>query len=403
VPNLVIGRITFGLGVAVGLAALLALQRDRRAVGAVLALATPLASPVAAVFLALAVGSWAVSRLVAHDRRGAASLGAISALALAPILATMVMYPGGGDFGFPGSWFLCTLAASLGVFLLAWRSRRQPLAIGALLYAAASIAVYVVPNALGGNMWRLAMFFAVPVALAVLPRWDRDLMIALAAIGLFWAWQPAIGSVMNAHGDPSASREFHEPLIRQITQAPGPPGRLEIPFTKNHWEAFYVAAEVPIARGWERQRDRELNGLFYEPSLSTAAYREWIDMNAVRWVAVPRVGLDHSAVTEAAVLARRPEWLTPVWSNHDWQLLEVSGATPLVAAPATRVQYASGGISFFAPRRGPLRVRARHSRHWSVTVGDACVAPADDGMMLIAVREPGPIVLRQAFYPSSAC
>lgn len=404
VPNLVIGRITFGLGLAIGLTALLALQRERRILGGVLAFATPLASPVAAVFLALAVGGWTLSRARAGDRRGTALLAAISALAVVPILATMVVFPsGGGEFGFPTTWFLSTLAASVGLALLAWHSGLRPLMYGALLYAAASVLIYAIPNAMGGNMWRLAMFFAVPLALAALPRWDRDLAIALAAIGLVWTWQPAVGSVLNAHGDPSASRAFHEPLIQQITQAGGPPGRLEIPFTKNHWEAFYVAAEVPIARGWERQTDRERNELFYEPSLSTAEYREWIDTNAVRWVAMPRVGLDHGARTEAAVLARRPEWLTPVWSNTDWRLLEVSDATPLVAAPARRVEYTSSGISFVAPKVGPFRVRARHSRHWSVTVGDACVAPADDGMMLIAVREPGPIVLRQAFYPSSAC
>jgi hypothetical protein len=52
--NLFTGRLTFALGVALGLAALLALQRGRRAVAFVLAGACPLASPVAGLFLALA-------------------------------------------------------------------------------------------------------------------------------------------------------------------------------------------------------------------------------------------------------------------------------------------------------------------------------------------------------------
>src|SRR5918999_217738 len=52
--TLFVGRLPFLLGVALGLGALLALQRERRATAVALALACPLASPVAALFLALA-------------------------------------------------------------------------------------------------------------------------------------------------------------------------------------------------------------------------------------------------------------------------------------------------------------------------------------------------------------
>ena len=40
--------------------------------------------------------------------------------------------------------------------------------------------------------------------------------------------------------------------------------RVEIPFTDTHWEAYRVASEFPLARGWERQLDRDDNGLFYD-------------------------------------------------------------------------------------------------------------------------------------------
>src|SRR6478672_10913653 len=74
VTNLLTGRITFALGLAVGLGALLALQR-RRAFGApVLGMLTALASPVAALFVAMA--SAAVAR--GEWRRPAAILGAAS-------------------------------------------------------------------------------------------------------------------------------------------------------------------------------------------------------------------------------------------------------------------------------------------------------------------------------------
>jgi len=61
VANLAAGRVTFALGVAVGLAALVALRRGHPLWAAGLAAATALASPVAGMFLALAaVAAFAV-------------------------------------------------------------------------------------------------------------------------------------------------------------------------------------------------------------------------------------------------------------------------------------------------------------------------------------------------------
>ena len=54
----------------------------------------------------------------------------------------------------------------------------------------------------------------------------------------------------------------------------GGPFRVEIPFTDNHWESRWVAPHVPLARGWERQLDRERNALFYDGRpLTPARYR----------------------------------------------------------------------------------------------------------------------------------
>ena len=354
VPNLIVGRITFGLGLAIGLAALLALQRRRWYLGGPLALLTPLASPVAAVFLAMAICSWAIAAYTSDSRPLAWRLAAVGALTLAPMAVIAVVYPSQGSFGFPTTWIVAVLVASAALYLLARAMGLRALMIGVLIYAVASALVYLIPNPLGGNMWRLAMFFAVPLALLTLPNRLRYLTAAVAVTGLAWAWTPAVQSVSQVHGDPSAAREFHEPLIQRVAAAPGAPGRLEIPFTKNHWEAFYVAAELPIARGWERQADRELNALFYEETLSPTAYREWLDLNAVRWVALPRVGLDAGAETEAALIERRPSWLEPVWSNDNWRLYEVSNATPFVSAPASAVTYEPAAVSFTAPRRGAV-------------------------------------------------
>jgi hypothetical protein len=72
------GRLTFALGIAVGLGALLALQRRRPLLAAVLAVLTACASPIAGLFAGLA----GVAVMLAGDRRGGAlvALGALGAL-----------------------------------------------------------------------------------------------------------------------------------------------------------------------------------------------------------------------------------------------------------------------------------------------------------------------------------
>src|SRR5207237_156157 len=71
--NLFTGRLTFAVGVAVALSALLAAQRGRRALALVLASGSSVASPVAGLFLALgaiayALGQWRPPRRLPFHR-----------------------------------------------------------------------------------------------------------------------------------------------------------------------------------------------------------------------------------------------------------------------------------------------------------------------------------------------
>ena len=66
------------------------------------------------------------------------------------------------------------------------------------------------------------------------------------------------------------------------------------------------AEHVPLARGWQRQLDREANALFYgDRPLNAARYLAWLRANAVRWVALPDAPLDLSAEARGAAAARR--------------------------------------------------------------------------------------------------
>src|SRR5262245_32217660 len=112
VTNIAVGRLTFGFGMALGLAATLALSRRHTIVALALALACPLASPVAGVFLAISMTAWMLTTRRPHGR----VVGlAMAALAGAPILVLAAMFPEGGTFRFNPLEFVATLAVCAGL------------------------------------------------------------------------------------------------------------------------------------------------------------------------------------------------------------------------------------------------------------------------------------------------
>src|SRR6202007_2507775 len=105
--------------------------------------------------------------------------------------------------------------------------------------------------------------------------------------------------------------------------------RVEIPFTKRHWEANYVAPHAALARGWERQLDILANPLCYDDGipLTERSYTEWLRENAVTYVALPEAELDDSATAEADLIRAGIDGLRPVWSDDNWTLFAVSNPT----------------------------------------------------------------------------
>ncbi len=92
---------------------------------------------------------------------------------------------------------------------------------------------------------------------------------------------------------------YYRAAARLPPAQPGPPFRIEIPFTSFHWESYEVAPRFPLARGWERQLDIKYNHLFYGGTLDAATYDAWLHSLAVRFVAVADASLDYSAREEA--------------------------------------------------------------------------------------------------------
>jgi len=398
---LLTGRLTFLLGVAIGLAALLALAHDRRGVAAALAAATTLASPVAGLFVALAAVAWALGDR--HERRAAGA--AIALAALAPTAVMLVLFPQGGSEPFVASAFWPALAVTLVVAALL-PARERVLRIGALLYAVALVAAFGLATPLGGNASRLGALVAGPLLLGALAGRRSPLSLAALALPLaYWPLYPAVRDVVRASGDPSLRAGYYEPLLRQLDmRAQRGTFRLEIPFTENHWEARHVAGGrdgVPLARGWERQLDRRYGALFYDAGLDAASYRAWLDDRAVAYVALPGVALDDAGRAEAGLVAGGLPYLREVWRNAHWRLFEVLRAKPL-ADGAAAVLTGAGSVTLRAARPGDVLVRVHHTRWWRVTSGSACVSAAPGGMTRVRVRTAG-IVRIEARLRGASC
>jgi len=385
VTNLAVGRLTFLLGLALGLAALLAAQRHHAVVATAATVACALASPVSGAFLALAWTAWAVA-----TRRAGPLLLAVAALA--PVGLVAVAFPTGGRFPFGWAAALGAIAASAAAWR--WLGHDAVLRAGALLYAAAVALTWLVPNPMGANVSRLWVYALGP--LLACTRLLRRRVLALVLVPVLGAAQvlPALDAMVRAQRDPSSDLAYHQPLIDELLARGAATARVEIPFTRRHWEARYVAAAVPIARGWERQLDILTNPLFYEAELTMATYERWLRDDAIRFVALPDAELDGSAQAEARLLEEGVPSLELVWQDEHWRLWERRAPTELVVGPATLAVLGDDHVELDVQGRGEIVLRVRSSSHWRV-VGPGCAARTDEGWTRITGVEPGRVVLEQ--------
>ncbi|MEU8613769.1 MFS transporter, partial [Actinoplanes sp. NPDC048791] len=181
-------------------------------------------------------------------------------------------------------------------------------------------------------------------------------------------------------------------------------GRVEEVPMRDHWESVYAAAQVPLARGWERQVDTDRNALFYRDVLSPQDYVAWLRANAVTYVVIaPSAVPDRYARTESALVLNGLPELRPVWQDDTWRLYEVTDAQQLVSAPAELARSDRGGVTVRVPARADVLVRVHWSRWLSVRQPGACLAPGPDGWTELRVTTPGEFRLTSSLRPGPAC
>lgn len=383
------GRLPFALGFAFGLGAVLAHQRGRPWVAAALAILCALASPVAALFLGLA----GIAVLVG-DRRPSGLVLALAALV--PVALLILLFPEGGDEPFVLSAYLPVPLLTVAALVFLDRDERA-LRAGAVLYALGCTAAYLIDTPVGGNVTRLGALIAGPLfACALWPR-RRVVLVLVAVPFLFWQWTGAVNDVARSNDDPSVHTSYYRPLLAFLGAHNGTPMRVEIPFTRLHWEAARVAPSFPLARGWERQLDRKYNALFYRRGLTAAEYHAWLDQLGVRFVALPDVALDSSARREAQLVTSGLPYLRPVWRSAHWRVWEVLGARPIVEGPARATDIEGDKIGLTARTAGDVTVRMRFTPYWKLVRGAGCVERTRDGWTRLLLRRPGPVLVEPRF------
>jgi hypothetical protein len=383
--NLASSRTTFILGLAVAVAAVLALACGRPRLSVLLALLTPLTSPVAGVFLALA----GVALVLSGRRRAGAWL---TLSAFGPTILMGLLFGNGGTMPFAPTQAALTVLASL-IVAVACRGVRVVF-WGAILSAAMVAVAYLIPNPLGSNAARLTELLG-PAALVAVSLLSTRIvaLLTVLVVGL----QPMFYvDEVRDRGDPALDPAFYAPLIQQLEER-GITAAVEVVPMRRHGESAFVAPVAPLARGWLRQVDVGRNPLFYDGSLDPANYRWWLDDNAVSWVALARGDHDWAAGQEAALIRGGLSYLRPVWADQTWTLYRVEDPLPVVSLPGRQVSRDTTSLTVELPAAGEYDLRVRWSRWLSASSG--CLEPGLGGWTRIVVAEPATVRLASGLVP----
>ncbi|WP_328362832.1 MFS transporter [Streptomyces sp. NBC_00445] len=334
--NAASGRVTFGLGTVFALGAVAVVfcwpyrwryKRWAKALcAAPLAALATMASPVAGLF----VGLVAVALFLQKRRPGAWALG----LAPAAVVAVSAWL-----FPFSGTQPMSVGSASLpllySVFVYAavpreWKTVR----ITAAVYGLSVLLVWLISSQIGSNITRLPMLFAGVALVAALPftvpRTRKWYALVVVTVGFnAWIGFKSVDDVVNTTPTASWAREL-APLVNELQEVGAEKGRVEVVPASSHREASALAPYVNLARGWNRQADMGRNPLFYDDTLNSANYYEWLRRWAVHFVVLPKGKADgDGGERERELVQRGMPYLKQIWGDANWQLFRVNDPTPL--------------------------------------------------------------------------
>ncbi|HEY6834930.1 MAG TPA: hypothetical protein VI142_00525 [Gaiellaceae bacterium] len=399
------GAYPFDAGVAALLATLWALQRGRIVLAAFCTALTFGFSPLAFVFLVLALVA-----LFLRSRRISKRVIVVAAVVVAVACGELGLLAVFGTTGLVlpfRSWqLLAGLAvASSGTALALYGERERTLALLFLVWACASLVAFAVPSPVGHNVLRASTFVFPLVLLAAQlsgfrPRWlvVPTLVGALAAtVG------PYVSMIPVRSTDPQGTASFWRPMLAFLAVHPAEGYRVEVVPTSNHWEAYYLPrAGYALARGWYRQLDIADNPALYRSPLTPLSYRTWLLQEAVRYVLLPDGALEAGAAQrEAALLRSGTSGLREVWRGAAGRIFVLPHADPLLTGPGSVAitAFTSSRIAGSVSKPGVYVLRVHYTPYWQASPRSLCVEPGQEKMTRVILTRPGRFMLRAVESP----
>jgi hypothetical protein len=310
------------------------------------------------------------------------------------VLALAALFPEGGFEPYPLLSFLAT-ALVVAAFLWALPRDQPLLRTGGIVYLAACLFCLLVHTPIGSNIERYGVLLAGPLLLCARPRAAAG-AVALLAATVWVAWGP-VREIAAIAGEEATSASYYEPVKRFLAEHADGPVRVEVPFTRSHWEAALLAPSVSLARGWEKQLDERYNNVLLGSALNAASYERWLREQAVDYVAVPDARLDPSSAEEGRLIARGLPYLREAFRSAHWHIYEVLDATPLAVGPGRLTSLGQESFALRAASAGTFQLRLRFTRYWTIIRGSGCVRPAPGGWTSVQAAAPGTVLVAARF------
>jgi hypothetical protein len=400
------GTYPYAAGLATALGALKALQLGRRWTAVGLAVLTLGLSPLAFLFLCLAVAAAFLARRPRLDGTALVVGGSLLVLGLVQGVL-LLLYPEEAEYPFFRLEELVSvilLSAACAALALRAESGRVLSAVFGL-WALAAVVAFAVPSPIGENVTRLRGI-VLPLALlaAALAAYRPRLLAGFAvAAALAYTLVPYVGAALHRTDTRSADEAFWQPALAFLAENRSPGQRVEVVPTGDHWEAYWLPrAGIPLARGWYRQLDIAQNPLFYEEPLEPDAYRAWLEGLGVRFVLLPGTQLGRiGEEREAELLRSGAAGLREVARAGEVTIYEVPEATPILTGPgeARLTALVHDRVEGEVAAPGTYRLAVRWTPTWRVAAGDVCVREGQDGMTEVVARGAGPFALGVSALP----
>ena len=234
----------------------------------------------------------------------------------------------------------------------------RALRIGAVLYALLALAVFVIPNPLGGNVTRLGALFAGPGAGARALAARALVVLAVSLPLLYWQLIAPVRDVRKADGDPSTERAFYEPLLAELDRLAAPRARSgsrsRRPRTAGRPTTSPATTRSPAAGC--ASSSPTTSTCSPTGRLTAGRLPRWLRDHAVTYVAVPDAPRDYLAEDEVALIDVRARLPRAGLERRDWRLYRVGGAAAMGPATALGVERRSAPTGSRSSRAGRSRL-----------------------------------------------